>query len=400
MCLAPNVATRRTRNLAAGLCFVSMMSLSVTMPYSQVKRDALECTSLCIGGMTSLRNALSLVGAPLVGRLSDAQGRRPALVLAIVAGVASSLLLAAASSIRGLWLATVPAALLSHQFDSLKALLTDAYRGYDDAQLAGAQGTLGMAAGAGFVGVVAGGFVKTPAALAGAACAGAALSLVATALLPSASQRAKSSSGSTLWSLVSLPAARSPAGLLLLAIRSLMGLAFHVFMAVWQPSLKARFPWFAAADHARFMSFVGIGYAVSQGFIAQPLLRRVSHAPLLVLCCFVLASSRIVALTTTALPVVYAAYGPAIVALGVLNAAIAAAVAKVAPSSQRGGFFGVLSAVESVCGIVGPGIGGVLAVATNAVAVCGLVVLLYVIAAFLLLRFWPTLLVDPQKKTS
>ena len=58
----------------------------------QEQRDRLGCDELCTGTMTSARHAFSLVGAALIGRLSDHKGRRPALLVGAAAAFTSSLL--------------------------------------------------------------------------------------------------------------------------------------------------------------------------------------------------------------------------------------------------------------------------------------------------------------------
>mmetsp|Transcript_14535 Transcript_14535/g.47359 ORF Transcript_14535/g.47359 Transcript_14535/m.47359 type:complete len:232 (+) Transcript_14535:785-1480(+) len=196
--------------------------------------------------------------------------------------------------------------------------------------------------------------------------------------------------------MVSLPSARSPGGLLLLGIRCLAGFAFHLFQVVWQPSLKRRFPDFTTADLSKFMTFVGILYAVSQGYVAQRAL-AFAHArnrtpSALILCCAVLCSGRLVAVSTTSLALIYAAYAAVIVALGVFNAALTSAVQRVAGPTERGGFYGLLSAVESVCGILGPIAGGLIATWGGSQApeflVCVIVVLLYAAAAGCIATYW------------
>lgn len=394
---------QRVRTVAALLCFVSVASFAVGLPFAQAQRDALKCGTLCAGGMTSMRNFLALIGAPLVGRLSDTRGRRWALVVALLASLASGVLTATSRSIATLWIALVPAALLGHQFDALKAVLADAYRNVsDDSTLAGAQGTLGMAAGIGFMGVAAGGFLSTPIAVALASCFGSVISFVLVSLLPASATSTNNTAArdgggavSSLRRLASLPSARSPPGMLLIALRTLMGLAFHVFAAVWQTSLKARFPDFAAPDHARFMSFVGISYATAQGVLAQPVLRRMNHTTLLCSCCACLSLGRVAALFATRLDLVYLAYAPLVLALGIVNAAVAAAASRVAQPEDTGGFVGFLSAVESVCGVVGPAFGGLLAVVANNTTVCALVLFLYASAAALIYRFWSVLITSP-----
>ena len=56
-----------------------------------------------------------------------------------------------------------------------------------------------------------------------------------------------------------------------------MALAFHMFAPVWQVSIKTRFD-FAPKDHAQFMGLIGLTYALSQGLIAKPLIKRFGKA--------------------------------------------------------------------------------------------------------------------------
>eukprot|EP00729_Bicosta_minor_P013592 gene13592-24322_t len=65
--------------------FLLMTAISVRFPYLQEQRDRLGCDELCTGTMTSARHAFSLVGAALIGRLSDHKGRRPALLVGAAA---------------------------------------------------------------------------------------------------------------------------------------------------------------------------------------------------------------------------------------------------------------------------------------------------------------------------
>jgi hypothetical protein len=50
----------------------------------------------------------------------------------------------------------------------------------------------------------------------------------------------------------------------ILLCRFAMGLAFNIFMTVWTVSLKSRFE-FGPKDHAYFMGWIGLWYALSQG---------------------------------------------------------------------------------------------------------------------------------------
>jgi len=65
-----------------------------------------------------------------------------------------------------------------------------------------------------------------------------------------------------------IPVYLTPAAIFLMAIRLCMAMAFHIYQLIWTVSLKKRFQ-FTPTDHGRFMSFVGLTYALSQGFIAK-----------------------------------------------------------------------------------------------------------------------------------
>ncbi len=140
-----------------------------------------------------------------------------------------------------------------------------------------------------------------------------------------------------------------------------MALAFHVFNTIWPASLKSRFQ-FAPSDHARFMSFIGITYAVSQGFVAKRMINVFGTGGGkvygIMLCCMVLGIGRYVAFHTDSLVVVYASFLFIINALGVLNTVITADTGAIAPSNEIGSLFGLLQASESAAGMAGPFIGG------------------------------------------
>jgi MFS family permease len=68
----------------------------------------------------------------------------------------------------------------------------------------------------------------------------------------------------------------------------------------------------------------------------------------------------VVALWTSSLATVYVVMAAVIVALGVVNTILSSACARLASKEEIGGLFGVMEAVESLAGIVGPTVGGLL----------------------------------------
>ena len=81
--------------------------LSITFPFMQTRRDALGCDAMCQGGQTSLRSALGLVGASLVGRLSDTIGRVPMLWVGLLATFGGLSINMTMDTLEGMWLAIV-----------------------------------------------------------------------------------------------------------------------------------------------------------------------------------------------------------------------------------------------------------------------------------------------------
>ena len=144
-----------------------MAGYIITQPYQQTRRSELDCGAVCYGSMTSTSSFLGLIGAPLVGALSDQKGRKFALAVGCLAGgfvstegycnsfsdfhssgVMSFVILGLTSSLLGLWLALIPTALLSHNFTITKAVVADLA---GTQECAGVLGKLGLAAGLGFM---------------------------------------------------------------------------------------------------------------------------------------------------------------------------------------------------------------------------------------------------------
>merc|ERR1712113_1182864 len=200
-----------------------------------------------------------------------------------------------------------------------------------------------------------------------------------------------------LMGFLTLPVLRTRGAQVLMVLRLFMALAFHMFVPVWQVSIKERFN-FGPRDHAQFMGLVGLTYALSQGLVAKPLVHRTAERPnLLVLgCIFILGAARPFALWTSSLRLIYMLYVLMVIALGVLNTAITTASSKLADKAQLGGFFGVMESVENVAGMIGPALGGLLAQA-GPHATLGAVVGCYAAAFALVSLFFTPHVSNPSR---
>jgi MFS family permease len=230
------------------------------------------------------------------------------------------------NSLLGLWLSFIPDALLQHNFDVFKALLSEYHNDIeliearssssigDDSTTneskssasarSGSVGKLGMALGISFMIGPMIASVTSPTFQFAASFA-----IVCTIIsgivifhlpMPKSSEVKNdknvhdideqldqvTENEFALTRLLKLQTPKSQAAMMLLVIRLSMALAYQFFNTIWPASLKSRFN-FGPSDHARFMSFIGISYAFSQGFLAKRLVQfwgsdgKVSHYVLL-----------------------------------------------------------------------------------------------------------------------
>ena len=387
---------------------------TVMMGFAQSRRDRLGCDTVCVGGMTSARSTLALVGSTVVGKSSDStyfdrklgvSARQVFLVLGIVASAMELCIASQSDSLVGLWISLIPPALLQQNFNVLKALFGEYHdESATPAERAGSVGKLGMAAGLAFM---AGPLLSSvvfntynDAAIFAAACLVVALWFVLQLPKPSSivinkttfdddngeptTVNNQTSTTTTTTNNVSnnndnkknekpwwsrivpdlVPAARTPPALFIMSCRICMALSFHIFQTIWAVALKERFD-FGPKEYGRYYSFIGFGFALSQGFLAKAVLKQFENSNhgrsrLLLICAMILGGGRYLAYQTNNIVVVYALFGLIIVALGLINTIFTADTSKIASPNELGGLFGVLASVESLAGIAGPILGGIL----------------------------------------
>lgn len=395
---------------------------AVTFPLLQGRRDDLGCDSFCYGSMTSTRSALTLIGTAVIGRLSDknntilartlgsfgkdksSSGRRGCLHLGIAASLVGLGISVSMNSLRGLWLSMIPSALLQHNFDICKSLLSEYHNDIEQLETqneehieentddekrdnseksnssrSGSVGKLGMSAGISFMIGPMIASLTTPtffqAAYFAIFCTIASWLVILQIPLPAQkiisesnkhndndNNTQKKQTEFTLMNLLKFKTHKSRAAMFLLVIRLNMALAFHIFNTVWPASLKSRFQ--GSFDYARFMSFIGITYAFSQGFLAKRLVNLFGKDGksymLIMVCCAVLGAGRYIAFYTDSIYVIYLSFLFVINALGTLNTIITADTGSIAPKDEVGSLFGILQAAESAAGMIGPMIGGII----------------------------------------
>ncbi len=188
--------------------------------------------------------------------------------------------------------------------------------------------------------------------------------------------------------MINVKSAMSKPALFLMTIRLCMALAFHIFNLIWTVSLKKRFN-FGPSDHGKFMSYIGLVFALSQGFLAKRILAPFGNKGrinVILVCCLALGVGRVVAFQVNDLRIVYVMFGFIVTSLGVVNTVLTADTCLIAPSSEIGGIYGVLEAAQSAAGMFGPFIGGLLAqidpVKAPLCAVVGLYAFVFMLVSF------------------
>merc|ERR1712070_434111 len=108
------------------------------------------------------------------------------------------------------------------------------------------------------------------------------------------------------------------------------------------------------------MGFAGVTYCLSQAVVAKWVVKHTKGKTswLVVLCLACLAVGRTSCAFATHIAVMFIGTGFVILAVGVLNTGISTAVSQIASTSEVGGLIGVIEAVESSTGIIGPMVGG------------------------------------------
>lgn len=397
--LTDNEALRKATRLGSVSVVLLVLSFSLTMPHLQSRRDSLGCDTMCYGSYTSARSLLSLVGSAIMGRFSDssANARKICLMVGSVGSLVGMVIAGSTYSIEGMWLSMIPGALFQQNFSILKALLSDFST--SDSDRTSSVGMLGMAVGLAFMaGPLTGAtLLKNYEQANGLGIVFCILSGVMITMLPTPTfikptSKSGKNPASGVLSFFNVKAARSPAAVLFMAIRTCMAMAFHVYQTIWTVSLKERFS-FGPADHGKFMSFIGLTYALSQGFVAKTLLQKLggnssnkARVRIVLSCCVALGLGRYFAFQTQSLTVVYFLFSAIVTSLGIINTILTADTSNIASSDEIGSLFGILGAVESGAGMVGPIMGGALAylspIMAPLMAVVGLYSLVFLMVGY------------------
>ena len=139
---------RRALTLLFIFVFIDVLGFSLILPLLPYYAEAFGATAEVVGLLLGANALTQLVGAPILGRLSDRYGRRPLLLTSIAGTVVSFLILGLARSLAMLFASRILDGFLGGNVSLAQAYITDVTNNKERAK---GLGLIGAAFGLGFI---------------------------------------------------------------------------------------------------------------------------------------------------------------------------------------------------------------------------------------------------------
>jgi MFS transporter, DHA1 family, tetracycline resistance protein len=365
------------------IVFVDLLGFSLILPLLPYYAEKYAASPFIVGLLVASYAAASLLGSPLLGRLSDRSGRRPVLLISVLGTLVGFLFLGFAAPIgEGLAKLLAPSAanafvlgvlFFARILDGLTAGNLTVAQAYisdvtDEKNRAKGLGMIGAAFGLGFIiGPAVGGLLsKTSYSLPAFVAAGiAALNLVQIFfLLPeSLTEERRLEMGErqrppfTLNAL--LTALKRPVIGPLLQVRFLFSLAFAMFQSVF--ALYAQYKLGLGSDSTGYiLAYVGVLAVVTQGGLIGPLTKRFRENWLIITGLWLMTLSLLAWAFVPNLVTLLIIMAPLALAGGVLGTVLQSAITKAVQPEEIGGMLGISGALEAITRVIAPTAGGYL----------------------------------------
>jgi MFS transporter, DHA1 family, tetracycline resistance protein len=363
--------------------FVDMLGFGLILPLVPYYAETFGATPLVIGLIVASFAAGSLVGAPLMGRLSDRYGRRPILLLSVAGSFIGYLLLGFAQPIGAFLSNLVPThplntfvigiLFISRMVDGFTGGNITVAQAYisdntDERNRTQGLGIIGSAFGLGFIiGPLVGGLLShwgynIP------AFAAASMSLVNMIsiffFLPESLTRERQAANQQqkqpAFTLNALMAAlnRPKIGPLLL-VRFFLMLAFAMFQSVF--ALFAQHRLSLSSESTGFvLTYVGFYSVLVQGVGIGLLTKRFNDRTIIITALGLMFLGLVGWSITPDLPIMLLVLLPLFGGAWIVNTVVTSGITKVVEPEEIGGMLGVSNAMESISRVISPAIGGFL----------------------------------------
>lgn len=344
--------------------FIDLLGFSLILPLLPYYADTFGSNEFVTGLLVASYAAMQLIGAPILGRLSDRYGRRPILLVSIFGTFVGFLLLGLANSLWMLFASRILDGFTGGNLSVAQAYIADVT---DEKNRSKGLGMVGAAFGLGFIiGPVTGGFLSQwgyalPAFVA-AALAFINLVLVA-AWLPeslTAEKRAAMPEKQPALTLDALlQALRRPFSGSLLITRFFFGLAFAIFQTIFALYALKKFQ-LDARDTGLVLTYVGVLSVFVQGFLIGRLTQRFREDVLIAVSVVIMAISLLGWAIVPSVAWLLVILTPTAVAGGILNTVLASTLTKAVQAQEVGGILGLAASIESLTRVIAPTLGGAL----------------------------------------
>lgn len=348
------------------IVLIDILGFGLIVPLLPYYADTFGANATITGLLVASYAAMQIIGAPILGRLSDQYGRRPILLVSIFGTLLGYILLGFANALWMLFAARMLDGLTGGNISVAQAYIADAS---DEKNRARSLGLIGAAFGLGFVvGPMMGGLLSklSFAAPAIAAASLASLNLLTVFLwLPeslTAERRAELADkprqlGLNLQALTH--AFARPQVATLLNVRLGFALAFNTFQTIFPLYALERFQ-LEADQTAYILAYIGVLVVLVQGAAIGPLTARYNEKVLI----FTAVSLTGIALLGWAfsptIPALLVALAPMALGAGIFNTVINSSLSKAVPPQEVGEILGLSASLESLTRVISPAMSGFL----------------------------------------
>lgn len=348
------------RLLNVGLIvLIDMLGFALIVPLLTFYADSFGATELQTGLLVSSYALMQMIGAPILGRLSDKYGRRPVFLISIFGTFIGFLILGFANSLWWLFASRILSGLTAGNISVAQAYIADVT---DEKNRARGMGMIGAAFGIGFIlGPAIGGTLSVygfavPAFVAAGLTF---INLIAVYFwLPEslteerraelASQKKADVSFKAL-----IVALQRPLVGPLLWVRFGFAVAFNSFQTVFPLYVLYKFD-LNAQQTGYILAYLGIVLVVMQGGVIGPLSERFKESNLLVIFLTFALVGMIGWAFTPNVTLLLVAMFPMAIGAGSFNALINSAISKAVTRDEIGGMLGFGAGLESSTRIVMP----------------------------------------------
>lgn len=348
------------RLLNVGLIvLIDMLGFALIVPLLTFYADSFGATELQTGLLVSSYALMQMIGAPILGRLSDKYGRRPVFLISIFGTFIGFLILGFANSLWWLFASRILSGLTAGNISVAQAYIADVT---DEKNRARGMGMIGAAFGIGFIlGPAIGGTLSVygfdvPAFVAAGLTF---INLLAVFFwLPEslteerraelASQKKADVSFGALFAALQRPLVGP-----LLWVRFGFAVAFNSFQTVFPLYVLYKFD-LNAQQTGYILAYLGVVLVIMQGGVIGPLSERFKESNLLVIFLTFALVGMIGWAFTPSVTLLLVAMFPMAVGAGSFNALINSAISKAVTREEIGGMLGLGAGLESSTRVVMP----------------------------------------------